>query len=426
MTKAPHPPDALPAGPTATGTGPAGTAIDDLQAAAGYIARICFKTGPPRRIGLELEWTVHYRDQPARHLDPDDLTGALGDHAPRTLRPTSPHVALPHGGLITVEPGGQVELSTPPTDSLHTLHLAASADLATLTRRLDLAGLCLGHQGCDPHRPPHQILRNRRYAAMAAAFDRQGQAGADMMCGTAGLQVCLDAGTDRQLALRWSAAHLLGPPLLALFANSPARGGRQTGWASSRMQTWLTLDPVRTAAPADHTHPPEPDPVAGWVRRVLDTPPLFVAEGPAGWRLPGPMSFGEWIVTNTPRPPTYADLDLHLSTLFPPVRPRGYLEIRYLDAQPERDWIVPATVLAALFARDETLRTAIAYAAPATDRWLPAARHGLADPIVATSAAALVELACDRFTDLDLPAETITTVTSALRRRLQLSVPGME
>jgi len=436
MTKAPHPPaphppsahppDVLPvaaesaasAGPGVVTDVPAGTAIVDPTAAAGYITRICFKTGPPRRIGVELEWTVHYRDHPARPLDPADLATALGDHAPRTLRPTSPHDPLPQGGLVTVEPGGQVEISTPPTESLTTLHRAASADVVALTRRLDRAGLLLGRTGCDPYRPPRQILRNRRYTAMAAAFARQGQAGADMMCGTAGLQVCLDTGSERQLSLRWSAAHLLGPPLLALFANSPSRAGRRTGWVSSRMATWLTLDPVRTAAPADPTANMRPsDPVADWTRRVLDTPPLFVDE-PTGWRLPGPATFGEWILTGTPRPPTYADLDLHLSTMFPPVRPRGYLELRYLDAQPDGEWIVPAAVLAALFARDETLRTATSTVMDAADRWLPAARDGLADPVVASAAHSLAELACERLTDTGLPDETTSTVVRALRRRL--------
>ncbi|MFV2022609.1 glutamate-cysteine ligase family protein [Micromonospora sp. LOL_023] len=395
---------------------PTESAIIDPAAAAGYITRICFKTGPPRRIGVELEWTVHYQHQPARHLDPDDLAGALGDHAPRTLRPTSPHAPLPHGGLVTVEPGGQVEISTQPAESLTALHLAASADVDALTDRLSRAGLRLGRTGCDPIRPPKQILHDRRYAAMAAAFARQGTVGADMMCGTAGLQVCLDAGSERQLGLRWSAAHLLGPVLLALFANSPARAGRRTGWASSRMATWLNLDPVRTAAPV--RVPPSPNPVDEWTRRVLDTPPLFVTEGPGGWRLPGSTSFGEWIATGTPRPPTYADLDLHLSTIFPPVRPRGYLELRYLDSQPGGEWIVPAAVLAALFARDDTLRAATSCVADTADRWLPAARDGLADQAIATAAGSLVELACERLTDTGLATETAGAVTRALHRRL--------
>ncbi|MDG4764720.1 glutamate-cysteine ligase family protein [Solwaraspora sp. WMMD406] len=394
--------------------------IADLAAAAGYVARICFKTGPPSRAGLELEWTVHHRDQPARPLDLTVLADALGDHAPRTIRPDSTHTPLPYGGVVTVEPGGQVEISTAPNRSLATLCRHAEADARTLTDRLTKAGLRIGRWGSDPHRAPRQILRNRRYAAMAGAFARQGTVGADMMCGTAGLQVCLDAGTQQQLSARWTAAHAVGPVLVALFANSPYRAGRRTGWVSSRMGTWLALDPIRTAPPdLGRT-----DPVDAWIDRVLDTPPLFVAEGADAWRLPGPVSFGEWIRTGSPRPPTYADLDLHLSTLFPPVRPRGYLEIRYLDAQPRSEWILPAAVLWALFARDETVEAAISYAAPVADRWLAAARHGLADPDLAAAARSLVDLACGALPDTDLPTDTVEMVIRALGDRLRDTDPG--
>ncbi|WP_326552330.1 glutamate-cysteine ligase family protein [Micromonospora sp. NBC_01813] len=422
----PHilPPDARSAGPPQQVDPDAGDttdgAIADLAAATGYIGRICFKTGPPRRIGIELEWTVHHLDQPARQLAPDELADALGEHAPPTIRPGSPQRPLPHGGLVTVEPGGQLEISSQPAESLATLQLRTAAETRFLVDRLARAGLRLGGHGCDPHRRPHQILTTRRYAAMAAAFARQGPTGATMMCGTAGIQVCLDAGTPAQLPLRWAAAHALGPVLVALFANSPRSSGRDTGWASSRMRTWLTLDPDRTAPPAGVTDPAGPaDPVAAWAQRVLATPPLFVVDGSNGWRLPDRAGFGEWIRSGVPRPPTYADLDLHLSTLFPPVRPRGYLEIRYLDTQPGDEWILPLATLSALFARDETLRTAMAYTAEAADRWLPAARAGLADPVIAAAAGPLVALVCDRLTDTDLPAGTARHVARALHARLR-------
>lgn len=396
-----------------------GQVIPDLAAATGYIGRICFKTGPPRRIGVELEWTVHHHDQPDRQITSDELADALGDHAPSTIRSASPQRPLPHGGLVTVEPGGQLEISSQPAESLTALLHRTSAETRFLLDNLTRAGLRLGRHGCDPHRRPHQILTNRRYAAMAAAFARQGPTGATMMCGTAGIQVCLDAGTLAQLPLRWAAAHALGPVLLALFANSPCSAGRETGWASSRMRTWLTLDPVRTAPPEYATDPTlAADPVGAWARRVLATPPLFVLDGSDGWRLPGRAGFDEWIRNGLPRRPTYADLDLHLSTLFPPVRPRGYLEIRYLDAQPDDEWILPLATLSTLFARDETLRAAMACTVAAADRWLPAARLGLGDPVIAAAAESLVALTCDRLTDTDLPAATARRVARALRARL--------
>ncbi|MFV2096447.1 glutamate-cysteine ligase family protein [Micromonospora sp. LOL_014] len=401
--------------------------IADVAAAVGHIGRICFKTGPPRRVGVELEWTVHHVDDPARPLDPEILGRALGDHAPATLRRDSPHRPLPHGGQVTVEPGGQVEISSLPVDSVADLHRHTVADTAALDARLARAGLRLGSHGCDPYRPPRRILHNRRYTAMADAFGRYGAAGATMMCATAGLQVCLDAGTPAQLPLRWAAAHALGPVLLATFANSARYADRDTGWVSHRMRTWLTLDPARTAPPTavapgqlrgEPAGQPPTDPVAAWTRRVLDTPPLFIADGRHGWSRSGAVGFGDWIRSGLPRPPTYADLSLHLSTLFPPVRPQGHLEIRYLDAQPADDWLAPVAVLASLFARDETLRTAWRHAAPVADRWADAARVGLADPALAAAARAVVGLACDHLADTGLPATTATTIRHSLRRRL--------
>lgn len=210
--------------------------VDD---ALEHVHAICFKTGPPRRVGVELEWTVHHADDPSRPIDPTTLRTALGDHSPRTLDPHSPQQVLPHGGAVTLEPGGQVEISTPPHESLGQLHQTATADLGYLTDRLAGHGLRLGEHGLDPYRLPRRLLRTRRYDAMAASFARGGTAGLTMMCGTAATQVCLDAGEPTQVSARWRALHALGPVLLALFANSHRHAGRETGWASARMRAWL-------------------------------------------------------------------------------------------------------------------------------------------------------------------------------------------
>ncbi len=179
--------------------------IAERAAAEHYVAKICFKTGPPRKIGVELEWTVHHRDDPSRPLEAATLVAALGRHAPATLQPDSSHVPLPHGGVLTVEPGGQVEISTPPSDSPATLFSAVAADTAYLQALLASAGLVLGDEACDPHRAARRILHTPRYAAMERAYDRRGRHGRIMMGGTASAQVCLDAGTPERFATRWRA-----------------------------------------------------------------------------------------------------------------------------------------------------------------------------------------------------------------------------
>src|SRR5581483_9333915 len=88
--------------------------VTTIADAEGYIARVCFKTGPPQRIGVELEWVVHHRGDVTQPLDPHLLAAALGHYAPNSLAPESPHHRLPSGGTVTVEPGGQVEISSAP------------------------------------------------------------------------------------------------------------------------------------------------------------------------------------------------------------------------------------------------------------------------------------------------------------------------
>ncbi|MFI6226071.1 ergothioneine biosynthesis glutamate--cysteine ligase EgtA [Micromonospora echinospora] len=390
--------------------------LREAGAAAGHIARICFKTGPPLLTGVELEWTVHDAADPARPVDRDRLRAALGRHSPTTLDSESPAERLHHGGTVTVEPGGQVELSTAPRPSLAALLTDTDADVGELTRLLAAAGLTLGRSGIDPHRPPRPVVDTPRYHAMRRAFDRRGPAGRTMMFGTAGVQVCLDAGERTDLAARWTAAHAVGPPLLAAFATADRHAGRLTGWASARMAAWLAIDPTRTR-PVWQPGDGHRDPVAAWTGYALAAPLICVrADGP-DWTVPPGITFADWIDGALPRPPTTDDLDYHLSTLFPPVRPRGYLEIRYLDAQPGREWTVPVAVLAALFGDPATTAAAAACGAPVADRWYQAARYGLADPPVARAARELLDLALAVLPRFDLPAGTYEEIVRGVRRR---------
>jgi glutamate--cysteine ligase len=379
---------------------------------AAYVAKICFKTGPPELVGVELEWTVHHAADPARPLDPVRLITALDSHAPPSLHPPTSHDPLPAGSTLTVEPGGQVEISSPPYRSLTELYAATSSDLCHLTGRLSREGLALGPRGIDSHRSPRRLLRTPRYDAMAAAFNCDGPHGITMMCSTAGLQVCLDAGQPGRVAARWAALHELGPVLLAAFANSPRHAGRDTGWASYRMAAWFGIDPRRTAPVPD-----SPDLVTAWTRYALRAP-LVCVRGESGWHAPPGVSFADWLAGAFPRPPTVADLELHLSTLFPPVRPRGYFEVRYLDAQHPDEWLPPVAVLAALFADESTVDRVRELCAPVAGRWLDAARHGLADAAIAAPARDVLDLALRRLDHTDLTNDLRKHVTERLEGEL--------
>jgi glutamate--cysteine ligase len=322
---------------------------------------------------------------------------------------------------VTVEPGGQVEISSVPADSLADLHTAVTADLTHLSELLAAAGLVLGEHGIDPYRAPRRLLDDPRYAAMERSFDRCGVHGRTMMSSTAGLQICVDAGTEDQVATRFAAVSALGPVLTAVFANSRRHAGRDTGWASRRMGTWLGIDRHRTRPLT-----PAPDTAANWAAYALAAPLLCVRRDSECWDPPPGVTFADWIAGALPRPPTVDDLDYHLTTLFPPVRPRGYLEIRYLDAQPGGDWIAPAAVLASLLAEPATTAAALSLAEPVADRWVAAARAGLADRRLREAATGILDLAVRGLDRVGLPPPTRTRVVDIVDRRLHRHTPRAE
>jgi glutamate--cysteine ligase len=392
------------------------TALHDREEAEGYVAMVCFKHGPPRLHGVELEWTVHHRHDPRRPLDARLLGLALGQHAPATINPHQAQHPLPAGSLVTVEPGGQVEISTSPTRSAADLLSVAAADAATLADLLDRQGLVLGEHGTDPHRPPNRLVQVPRYEAMQAAFDLIGPQGSQMMCSTASIQVCLDAGEASQSATRWQAAHSLGPALVALFANSPHLAGRRTGWASTRLRATLGTCPPFTL-------PPEPsdDPARQWARMSMEAPVICVRGAGRSWAAPPGLTFSGWIAEplRVGRRPTFEDLDYHLSTLFPPVRPKGYLEIRYLDAQTGPRWATPVALLAALMARPSTIDQVLELTEASRGRWFEAARDGLADPLLGAAARKLVRLGADSLPLLGLSATQQGLVLDDLALRVR-------
>jgi glutamate--cysteine ligase len=394
-------------------TAATGRALRSQEEVEARIRAICFKTGPPTTVGAELEWTLHHTAAPSAPLDAGAVRQALGRHTPATLDPPHPPLALPAGGALTLEPGGQIEISSAPADSLAALHTAVSTDLDHLTGLLAGAGLSLGGRGIDEHRPPRRVLDTPRYAAMQRAFDARGPHGRTMMCSTAGLQVCLDAGPEEELAVRWAAVMAIGPPLVALFANSAVHAGRDTGHASARMAAWWGMDPRLT-------HPPRPtgDPAGDWARHAMDAPLVCVRRPGGSWDPPPGLTLRDWAGGALAQPLTEDDVDYHLSLLFPPVRPRGYLEVRYLDAQPGADWIVPVAVVCALLADHATTETALDIAAPAASSWTAAYQRGLADPVVRRTARALSDLAVSRLDRTGLPGAPREHIATTVDRRL--------
>ena len=383
------------------------TAVTEAEVEA-LVRGICFKTGPPRRLGVEVEWLVHELRDPRLPVSPERLEAVYA--ALRTV---------PLRSALTVEPGGQLELSSPPAASLMECVGTVSADLEAVRAVLRRDGLAIVGLGHDPWHTPRRFLRAPRYDAMEACLDRTGPAGRAMMCTSASVQVCLDAGYEEPGPLghvrRWWLAHQLGAVLVAAFANSPIAGGRPTGWLSTRQLRWAQIGTGRAGGPVL-----DADPRGAWARHVLDSPVMCVRRDDGPWHVPDGLTFREW--TRSPRPPTRDDLDYHATTLFPPVRPRGHLELRMIDAQPGDDgWIVPLAVAAALFDDPEAAETAYRAVKPLAERahgmpaphnplWRDAARVGLADPELREVAAACFAAALRALPRLGATTEVVDAV----------------
>lgn len=361
-------------------------ALSSADAAAQHIVDACLIDGPVGPVGLEIEAHCFDVADPFRRPGWDELTATIAALPP-----------LPGGSPITIEPGGAVELSGPPMADAATAVAAMAADRAVLSTAFARAGFGLVLLGADPLRPPTRVNPGPRYAAMEQFFRTSGtgDAAAAMMTSTASVQVNLEAGPRAGWADRVRLAHALGPTMIAIAANSPALGGEFTTWQSTRQLIWSRLDSARSGPILGDDGS---DPASDWARYALRAP-VMLAHSPDPQPVSDWVPFADWAdgrVLLGDRRPTLADLDYHLTTLFPPVRPRGFLEVRYLDSVPDAVW--PAVVFTLTALLDDPVAADIA--AEATESvataWDRAAQLGLRDHKLQTAANRCVQTAAER------------------------------
>ncbi|MER5688341.1 ergothioneine biosynthesis glutamate--cysteine ligase EgtA [Streptomyces sp. NPDC002205] len=387
--------------------------------AEAHVYEAGFNRKPSAQVGVEMEWLIVDPRDARQHI-PADRTSQIYE----SLRASN---ALPGGSKVTREPGGQIELSSQPFRTLAECVEALATDLDRLREATSDAGVALLGCGVDPYREPPRLLDQPRYRAMEAFFDRGGPWGRIMMRRSASLQFNLDSGDDTHgtsgYKFRWELAHRLGPVLVAAFANSPVLTGRPTGWLSTRQAVWSHMDAGRTREPRYQA-----DPAAAWSCYALDANVLAIpgAED-TDWTAPADLTFREWIRGRAPslRRPTLADLDYHLTTLFPPIRPRGWLELRMTDAQDGDDWVIPALLTATLLndahaadaaAAATELLCQDAQPVPTHEVWTRAARCGLADPDLAKAAIACFTAAESALVRSNTPPKLLKAFTDFAER----------
>lgn len=366
------------------------------------IMAYAFSRDRPGTTGVELEWLVHAADAPDQLVPQLELEAVLGGIN-----------GLPGGGALSFEPGGQLELSSRAAGSLAECAEDTAQDLAVLRYATAGRGMVLLGSGLD-RRATRLAVPEPRYVALGRYYEQFGDAGRTLLCGTASVQVNLDAGDAsdgwRGRSRRWALTNALGPVLMAMFANSPAvldgihvRSGRQM----LRFQT----------GPARGALPPEGEPRSSWADYALDTSVVSVQSPMTGrWDVPSPgFTLRSWLRGAGPWPVRTTDVFHHLKSLVAPVRATGHLELRMIDAQPEDDWVVPLAVVAALLdeegasdAADGLVRDWPVVAGHSD--WVRAATTGLSDPALAAAAQSVIRIAADGLTRLGTPSWVNTAI----------------
>lgn len=347
--------------------------LSELEA----VCRAQFAATTEDLLGLECEWPVRPADDPLARPDLGQLMNVADQ-------------PLPEAGRVTIEPGGQIELSSAPQASVGDAIRSVEVDEDCLHGRLRAIGLHPEDSALDAVRDPLRILDRPRYRAMQAHFDAQGPAGRWMMCNTASVQVNIsnDQGPGGG---RWRVLNHVSPVLLAMFANSRAVDADGVTWASARQGIWWNIDPTRT-----RPVPMTDDPAQGWLSYALAARMFYIpTQGPGsqcGVGVSESMTFAQWMDRGHVLGwPTLDDFRYHLTTLFPPVRPRGWMELRVLDAL-TREHRTAAALAVAVLCADHVRQEVLDRVPDTSDLWLVAARDGLTSPRIARAARILTDV----------------------------------
>ncbi len=265
------------------------------------------------------------------------------------------------GGAISLEPGGQFELSGAPLPDVHATRAESDEHFQALQAIAEPLGIAFLDLGTSPKwsRALTPVMPKQRYGVMSAYMPKVGALGLDMMFRTATIQVNLDFTSESDMVSKMRLGLALQPIVTALFANSPFLDGRPTGAMSQRSRIWLDTDAARTGM-----LPFAFEEGMGFERYVdyaLDVPMYFVKRGEVYHDVAG-ASFRDLLDGKLTQLPgeraTISDWANHLSTIFPEVRLKTYLEMRGADAGPRTHITALPALFAGLFYDAEALGAA--------------------------------------------------------------------
>jgi glutamate--cysteine ligase len=326
------------------------TPITSVQQLADWFAQGS-KPAADWRIGTEHEkFGFHRRSLLAPPYEPAGiralLQGLEGKGWAPILDNGNPIGLTRQGASISLEPGGQFELSGAPLPDLHAAwaelqnHLAETREAAA---PLELGFAPLGFHPLAK-REDMPWMPKGRYAIMRQYMPRVGSMGLDMMLRTCTVQVNLDFGTEADMVEKLRVSLALQPIATALFANSPFLEGRPSGFRTLRGRVWTETDPDRTGIPAVAFE--EGFGFQRFAEYVLDVPMYFIMrEG--RWIDATGSTFRQFMARGLPGQPgieaTMGDWADHVTTVFTDVRLKRFLEMRGADAgSPEMLQALPA------------------------------------------------------------------------------------
>jgi glutamate--cysteine ligase len=270
------------------------------------------------------------------------------------------HIVALHGAKasITLEPGAQLELSGEQCDNVHcALHEFREhiRQIVTVGEELGIAFLGLGMQPSSTLDAIEWVPK-RRYAIMGPHMQRVGTLGHRMMKQTATVQVNIDFSSERDAALKQRVGMGIAPLLTAMFANSPISDGRLNGYLSFRGHIWTDTDPARCGLLPFVFN--DSYGFSDYTEYALDVPMYFIVRD-GRWIDMTALTFRRfWMEGYRGEHATLEDWNAHLTTLFPEVRLKGYIEIRSIDSQPPELMLAAPALVKGIFYEADCLDAA--------------------------------------------------------------------
>lgn len=325
------------------------------------------------------------------------------------------------GGAISLEPGGQFELSGAPVETVHQTHTELMAHLAQLREVARPLGIGFLGIGMTPKwtRADIPTMPKGRYRIMTDYMPKVGKLGLDMMYRTCTVQTNLDFSSEADMVMKLRVALALQPVATALFANSPFTEGRPNGFLSFRSEIWRDTDADRSGM-----LPWVFEDGMGferWADYALGVPMYFIKRGDAYIDVSG-QSFRDLLAGKLASHPneraTISDWANHISTIFPEVRLKRYLEMRGSDGGPWRRLpALPAYWVGLLY--DETSLDACWQI---VRDWSAEERQALRDAVPQQGFKATIR----ESTLLDLARQTLALAREGLTRRGRRNFSGVD